>query len=473
MKLFLNTLYFPLLVATGFAALLSTPATAAEEEEVMYWVAPMDPNYRRDEPGKSPMGMDLVPVYADSENEGDIVKINPVMVQNLGVRTAVVKRGKLWRLIEAVGYVAFDERKLSHVHLRTKGWIEKLNVKSNGEHVKKGDVLFELYSRELVNAQEEYVQSLRGSNDYLRRASRERLEALGMSKQQIREVAKKRRAFQRVRVLASQDGIVHNLNVREGMFVKPDMEVLTLADLSSVWLLIDVFERQSDWVKAGQPAEVRLGYLPGRVWKGDVEFVYPTIDQKTRTLQARLLFDNPDETLKPNMYADVRIYAGPKLDVLSIPREALIKASDSQRVVIALGEGRFRAVPVVAGMESGEWIEILEGLNEGDKVVTSAQFLIDSEASLRASFSRMGSDDPAMEEPAMGMGVVNEIFADEGRLNISHEPIEALGWPEMTMDFKLNDNASLDGLSSGAKVHFTLIKDEQGNYSIDSISTVE
>ncbi|TCK18336.1 Cu(I)/Ag(I) efflux system membrane fusion protein [Thiogranum longum] len=478
MKLSVTSLCLAVIMASGMSALKSTPASAAEDKEILYWVAPMDPGYRREKPGKSPMGMDLVPVYADAENEGDIVKINPVMVQNLGVRTAKVERGKLWRMIEAVGYVAFDERKLSHLHLRTDGWIEKLTVKSNGERVKKGDVLLELYSRELVNAQEEYIQALRGSNDYLTRASKERLEALGMSKQQIREVASKRRAFQQVRILASQDGIVNNLNVREGMYVKPSTEVLALADLSSVWLLVDVFERQSAWVAAGQPAEVRLGYIPGREWEGNVEFVYPTIDPKTRTLQARLQFDNPDETLKPDMYADVRIYAGPKENVLSIPREALIKDSDSQRVVLSLGEGRFRAVPVVAGMESGEYVEILEGLNEGDKVVTSAQFLIDSEASLRASFSRMGSDDnpvegTAIDAPVMGMGVVNEIFAGERRVNISHEPIEALGWPAMTMDFNLDENASLEGITPGAKVHFMLVKDDQGNYTVDSISVVE
>ena len=485
MKLSLNPLYFALLTVISAAGLVSTPAVAAEDKEVLYWVAPMDPNYRSEEPGKSPMGMDLVPVYADADNEVGIVKINPDMVQNLGVRTAKVERGKLWRLIEAVGYVAFDERKLSHVHLRTNGWIETLNVKSNGEPVKKGDVLFELYSREVVNAQEEYIQSLRSNNDYLRRASRERLEALGMSKQQIREVAKKRRAFQQVRILASQDGIIHNLNVREGMYVKPNMEVMTLADLSSVWLLVDVFERQSDWVATGQPAEVRLGYLPGQVWEGNVEFVYPTIDPKTRTLQTRLRFNNPDEVLKPNMYADVRIYAGPKLDVLSIPREALIKSGDAQQhVILSLGEGRFRAVSVLAGMESDGRVEIIEGLNEGEKVVTSAQFLIDSEASLKASFSRMGSDDvesdeaekeskATKDETFMGMGVVNDIFAEERRVNISHQPIEALDWPEMTMDFKLNDNASLDGIAPGAKVHFMLVKDDQGNYFIDSISPVE
>ena len=392
MKLRIAALLPVILVAVS--GLTTAPAFCADNGEagILYWVAPMDPNYRRDKPGKSAMGMDLVPVYADAAGDAGTVRIDPVMVQNLGVRTARVERGKLWRQINTVGYVAFDERKLSHVHLRTDGWIEKLNVKWDGEQIRKGDVLFELYSRELVNAQEEYIQALRGSNDYLKRASRERLEALGMSSAQIRQVARDRRASQRVRVLASQDGVVDGLNVREGMYVKPATEVLTLADLSSVWLLVDVFERQSDWVAVGQPAEVRLGYLPGRVWEGEVEFIYPTIDPKTRTLQARLRFDNPDEALKPDMYARVRIYAGPKQDILSIPREALIKTDKTQRVIVALQEGRFRAQEVIAGMESGDFVEIISGLNEGDKVVTSGQFLIDSEASLRASFNRMGSD---------------------------------------------------------------------------------
>ena len=461
-------------VLAASAGLLPSYAQA-EEDEIMYWVAPMDPNYRRDKPGKSPMGMDLVPVYADSSGaDADVVSINPAVVQNLGMRTAKAERGKLWRRIDTVGYVAFDERKLSHVHLRTDGWIEKLNVKSDGELVKKGDVLFELYSRELVNAQEEYVQALRGNNDYLKRASRDRLDALGMSKAQIKEVAAQRRAFQRVRVLASQDGVVDGLNVREGMYVKPAMELMTLADLSTIWLLVDVFERQSEWVAAGQPADVRLAYIPGRVWEGKVEFVYPTIDPKTRTLQVRLRFDNPDEALKPDMYANVRIYAGPKADVLSIPREALIKTGEAQRVILALGEGQFKALEVVAGMESGDRVEILKGLNEGDAVVTSGQFLLDSEASLRASFTRMDpaentDDSSSPGEPAMGMGTVNEVFADDRTLNISHGPIEVLGWPEMTMDFELNDNASLEGIEAGAKVHFTLLKDDEGNYRIDSI----
>jgi len=392
-----------LVLLTAGQLISAEPAYAADEDrEILYWVAPMDPNYRRDKPGKSPMGMDLVPVYADAAGESDTVSIDPAVVQNLGVRTAVVERGRLWRRIDTVGYVAFDERRISHIHLRTDGWIEKLYVKSNGERVKRGDLLFELYSPDLVNAQEEYVQALRGNNDYLRQASRERLEALGVSDGQIKQVAKNRRAFQHVKIYAPQDGIVDSLNVREGMYVKPATEVMALADLSSVWLLVDIFERQSDWVAPGQPAEVRLGYLPGRVWEGEVEFVYPTIDPQTRTLQARLRFDNPDEALKPNMYATVNIYAGPKGDVLSIPREALIKTGDDQRVILALGDGKFRPRRVTAGMESGDFVEITGGLKEGDRVVTSAQFLIDSEASLKASFARMDTDSnkaPATARP--------------------------------------------------------------------------
>jgi membrane fusion protein, copper/silver efflux system len=458
---------------------LSTAFSAGDDEaDVLYWVAPMDPNYRRDEPGKSPMGMDLVPVYADSAGDGDTVSIDPAMIQNLGVRTATVERGKLWRMINTVGYVAFDERKLSHLHLRTDGWIEKLYVKSDGERVKKGDVLFELYSRELVNAQEEYIQSLRGSNDYLKRASRERLAALGMSPGQIKQVASKMRAFQKVRILASQDGVIDGLKVREGMYVKPATEVLTLADLSSIWLLVDVFERQSEWVAVGQPADVRLGYLPGRVWEGEVEFVYPTIDPKTRTLQARLRFDNPDEALKPDMYANVRIYAGSKDDVLTIPREALIKTGESQRVVIALGDGKFKAQDVTAGTESGDYVEIMEGLQEGDRVVTSGQFLIDSEASLRASISRMddasteSSNTAASAQSVTGMGTVNEVFTESRSLNISHEPIADLDWPEMTMDFTVADTVDLNAVPVNEPIHFTLLKNDTGNWVIDSISRI-
>ena len=375
------------------AAILLLPAVApaaGEDREILYWVAPMDANYRRDKPGKSPMGMDLVPVYADDAGDtGGRIRIAPQMVQNLGVRTAVAERSRLWRSIDTVGYVDYDESRVSHIHLRTDGWIEDLAVQSEGERVKQGERLFSLYSPELVNAQEEFVQALNAGNSGLIRASRDRLAALGISASVISRLEKDRKPGQTIPVYAPQDGVVASLSVRDGMYVKPATRVMSLADLSSVWLLAEVFERQADWVQVGQPTEVKLAFLPGRTWEGKVEYIYPSLDPKTRTLKARLRFDNPDETLKPNMYADVKIFGGAKQDVIVIPVEALIRTGREQRVVLAHGDGEFESRTVTAGLESGDWVEILDGIEPGDTVVTSGQFLIDSEASLKASMTRM------------------------------------------------------------------------------------
>ncbi|NNL06803.1 MAG: efflux RND transporter periplasmic adaptor subunit [Gammaproteobacteria bacterium] len=376
-------------------------AAVAEDKEILYWVAPMDSNYKRDKPGKSPMGMDLVPVYADQNAQQNVVSINPEIVQNLGVRTATAERTRLWRGIDTVGYVDYDESRVSHIHLRTEGWIENLTVKSEGERVNKGDRLFDLYSPELVNAQKEFVTALASGNKSLIRASQARLSALGVADEQIEQVRKTREARQHIRVYAPQDGVVSALMVREGMFVKPSMNVMSLGDLSTVWLLAEVFERQSDWVKVGQAAEVRLAYLPGKLWQGKVEYIYPSLDPKTRTLKVRLRFDNADEGLKPNMYASVRIFGGPKENTIVIPLEGLIRTGRDERVIIALGDGRFEARDVVAGIESGDYVEIVQGVDEGEAVVVSGQFLIDSEASMRASLKRM---DPSTDDaPASTM----------------------------------------------------------------------
>ncbi len=382
-----------LMAATLFVACLSSAYSptifAAEEKEVMYWVAPMDSNYRRDKPGKSPMGMDLVPYYEGEKEAVGTVSISPVIVQNLGVRTAKAEMTRLWRGIDTVGYVGYDESKVSHIHLRTEGWIEKLVVESEGDRFKKGELLFDIYSPKLVNAQEELLTALTSKNKGLIRASKERLIALGISKKQIKQLQKSRKVKQRISVYAPQDGVVSDLPVREGMFVNPSMKVMTLGDLSSVWLLAEVFERQSAWVEVGQNAEVNLSYIPGKTWQGKVEYIYPSLDPKTRTLKVRLRFDNPGEQLKPNMYANVKIFGGAKENTIVIPLEGLIRTGREQRVIVALGEGRFEAREVMAGIESGNYVEILNGVNEGDDIVISGQFLIDSEASMRGSIVRM------------------------------------------------------------------------------------
>jgi len=375
---------------------------AKKEKEIVYWVAPMDPNYRRDKPGKSPMGMDLEPVYSEGDdgNNGDekgpVVKISAAVENNLGVRTANVESGKLWRKIDTVGYVGLDESKVSHIHLRVDGWIEKMAIDVEGDRVKKGQRLFDLYSPKLVNSMEEYLQALRSNNQRLMVASREKLISLGVSIKQIDKLKKTRKVSQTISVYAPQNGIVSLLKVREGMYVQPMNEVMTLADLSTVWVLAEVFESQSAWVELGQPADVDLSFIPGRRWEGTVDYIYPSLDAKNRTLKVRLRFDNPGEMLKPNMYTNVSIYGGAKENVLSVPREALLRSGSSERLIIAKGKGRFAQRIVVAGMESGDYVEIKSGLSAGEKVVTSAQFLIDSEASLKASIARM-SDAQSVE----------------------------------------------------------------------------
>ena len=451
---------------------------AKKEREILYWVAPMDPNYRRDEPGKSPMGMDLIPFY-EPEESGVVVTISPAMINNMGVRTTTVESGRLWRKIDTVGYIDYDETKLSHVHLRTDGWIQKLVAKSEGERVKKGEKLFEFYSPSIVNAMEEYMQALNSKTRSLIRASTDRLQSLGVSNQQIKTLAKTRRVPQTISVFAPQDGVVSQLKVREGMYVKPGTVTMSLADLSSVWLLAEVFERQANWIRVGQFADVTLGFIPGKTWEGKVEYVYPQLDSKTRTLKARLRFDNPGETLKPNMFAKVAIYGGAKKDLLTIPSEALIRTGKEQRVIIDKGDGKFVPRDVVAGMESGGFIEIKEGLREGEKIVLSGHFLIDSEASLKASLMRMSDTDDKQEaemqmsetdsKMIMGTGVIKKIMADEHKLNMYHDPIPAIDWPSMTMNFEFKHGVDVSHLKPEDAVQFHLEKAEDG-YVISSIS---
>jgi Cu(I)/Ag(I) efflux system membrane fusion protein len=443
------------------------------EKEVLYWVAPMDPNYKRDEPGKSPMGMDLVPVYADDELSSDAVTISPAVENNLGVRTAPATIRPLWRRIEATGYVGFDEKRISHINLRTQGWITRLLVDAEGERVKKGDLLFEFYSPELVNAQKEYLQARKRSDSRLKAGSTEKLLALGMNRAGIEALARRGKASENIRVVAPQDGIITVLNIREGMFVQPNTTIMSLADLSSVWLQAEIFESQAEWVAAGQAVEARLDYLPGEVFTGQVDYVYPVLDPKTRTLRVRLLFENPGERLKPNMYARVSIYGKLHPNALSIPREALIRAPDRDRVVVALGDGKFRVYEVLTGMESGEFVEILAGIEEGDEIVTSAQFLLDSEASLAGSIQRLDSAPIRVEERSartvFASGRVEAVDAAKNRVRISHGPIDELGWPSMTMEFDTLPGVDLSTVRAGQEVRFQLKQEHAGEYAIQSL----
>lgn len=388
----LATLAIGALIGRTWAPNPATDSAADSGRQILYWVAPMDPNYRRDEPGKSPMGMDLVPVYAgEAVAASGVVSIDPTMLNNLGVRTALAERGTLPRRIETVGYIGYDEDTLQHVHTRVDGWIEKLATTATGDPVTKGQLLFELYSPTLVNAQQEYLAALASNNTVLRNASRDRLAALGVTGTEVRRLEQEREASQRVRVYAQSDGVIAHLGVREGIFVTPATEVMSVARLDRVWVLAEVFERQSAWVAPGQQATVELDYLPGRVLHGTVDYVYPELDPKTRTLKVRLRFDNEGETLRPNMFARVAIDGAAISDIVHVPREAVIRGGSSSRVVVDLGDGKFQSREVRIGIESGDRVAIRRGLEDGERVVTSAQFLIDSESNIDAALDRLES----------------------------------------------------------------------------------
>jgi Cu(I)/Ag(I) efflux system membrane fusion protein len=371
----------------------ATTTSVQGGREVLYWQAPMEPGYRRDEPGKSPMGMDLVPMYAEDVDavEG-VVTIDPAVVGNLGVRIAAAEYGALPRRIETVGYVGFDEDTLQHIHTRVDGWIEKLETKAAGDPVREGQLLFELYSPTLVNAQQEYLASARSGTATLVEASRMRLLALGVTRGEIERLDRERTVSQRVSIRADSDGFVAHLGVREGVYVMPATEIMSIAKLDRVWIQAEVFERQAAWVRTGQRAEVELDYLPGTRWRGTVDYVYPELDPKTRTLRVRLRFSNVDEVLRPGMFARVTLYGTETGPVVHVPRASLIRGGSGDRVVLALGDGRFRSQAVRVGIESGDRIAIESGLSAGDRVVTSAQFLIDSESNIDTALMRMDNE---------------------------------------------------------------------------------
>jgi Cu(I)/Ag(I) efflux system membrane fusion protein len=370
-------------------------ASDTGSRKILYWKAPMDPNFRSDKPGKSPMGMELVPVYAnEGGGEASDVKIDPAVVNNLGVRTAKVQQGSLSDRIEAVGYIGYDEDTVASINTRADGWIEKLAVKSAGDTVRAGQLLYELFSPKLATAEREYLTALSSGSPSLIAASRQRMQALGFTAGQIAQLTRTRKVGDRVARYAESSGVVVSLGVSEGAYVMPATQVMKLADLRNVWVLVEVDPGNAALLHKGQKADVTFDAFPGKSWQGTVDYIYPDVSAMTRTVKVRLRLPNPDLRLQPNMYAHVSLQAAPQHDVVSIPTLALIRTGQSARVVVALGGGRFDVCPVQTGAMSGDRVEIQKGLRAGQRVVTSAQFMLDSEANVDAAALRLGSGKP-------------------------------------------------------------------------------
>lgn len=380
--------------AAGSGATGTADSNAAVGERTpLYWVAPMDSNYRRDGPGKSPMGMDLVPVYEEDTSDSAGVRISPTLAHNFGVRLASVVRAPLDLSVDTLGNVTLAEPAIEHVHPRVSGWIERLVADTPGDPVRAGQVLLELYSPELVRAQEEFLVAQASGEGGLLEASQARLQALGMSAEQLAQLAESGRVRPRIALRAGRDGFLLSLGVRDGMYVEPRTEVMAIGALDPVWVMAEVFERDVPGVHVGQSAELTLDYLPGERWRGQVDYVYPRLDPVARTLRVRLVLPNPEGLLRPGMFGNVRLFAAETAPTLQIAAEALIHGVGDapDRVVVALGDDRYGSRAVRVGRRTADRVEILAGLSEGEHVVASGQFLIDSESNVDAELLRMGS----------------------------------------------------------------------------------
>jgi RND family efflux transporter MFP subunit len=396
-----------------------TEASASEEnlkagmidpktgKKIKYWVAPMDPTYVRNEPGKSPMGMDLVPVYEDEGEEKEsasTIRIDPVTIQNMGVRLGKVERKALTKDIRTVGSITYDETRIYAVNTKFDGWIERLYVDFVGQTVKKGQRLFDLYSPQLVTAQEEYLLArdqfvrfsqspypdIRENARRLLDATSTRLRYWDLTAAQIAKLEETGQIRKNLTVYSPAGGVVTEKNALEGHYVKAGEHQYEITDLSVVWVDVDVYEYELPWVRKGMPASMELAYIPGKRFAGKVLFIYPYLDTKTRTAKLRLEFANPDMELKPGMYAN--IYLTPRIaeDSLVVPLEAVIDTGVRKVVFVALGNGRFQARDVRLGVEGNQnEYQVLAGLSEGEEIVLSAQFMLDSESRLREAAQKM------------------------------------------------------------------------------------
>jgi Cu(I)/Ag(I) efflux system membrane fusion protein len=457
---------------------VNTHSDETDNKAPLYWVAPMDDSYRRDKPGKSPMGMDLVPVYANDEatsaksNERTpgTVMIPPNVQHNIGVKVAPVSIGALQQTVMAVGNVVYDEDSIVHIHPRVSGWVDRLFIKSQGEQVEKEQALYTLYSPELVSAQEEYVLALKRGDARLIDGAAERLRTLGLSKSVIEALQKTRRVTQTVTFNAPQSGVVEALNIREGFYVQPGTTLMSIAQLDTVWVIAEVPEKYAQIIAPHNSAVVTLDEMDhgsDAKWESHVEYIYPSLSETTRTLKVRIPLNNNNHTLKPNMFAHVGIKPTQRKAALLVPRSAVIRTAEGAKVVLSDGDGNFKSVRVTLGQSDSTHFEVVEGLLPEDDVVVSAQFLIDSESSKSSDFERMKAPDhqatttgtiEAIELPA---DTETNSASNNAKLVIARGPIEKWGRGPATMSFAVSKHIDLSQFKEGDNIMFTFVTGEE------------
>jgi len=374
------------------------------ERKILYWQAPMDPTEIYDKPGKSKMGMDLVLVYNDQVSSGSNVQIDPFTVQNMGVRTALVQRIDFSHTLRTVGKVDYNEENIFIVSSRINGWIENLLVAYTGQEVKKGQTLLEVYSPELVTTQQEYLLALknramiadskfagiREGAESLVDASRQRLANWDIPEAEIIKLENTRQVYKTLKLTSPANGVVIHKNAIDGMHIKEGMDLYRIADLSTVWVQVSIYDNEVPWVQVGQAAEMELSYAPGKKLQGRIAYIYPYLNEKARDLKVRIEFPNPDLLLKPGMYGNVRIETPAIENALVVPSEAVIRSGQRSLVFLSKGNGRFEPREVRIGEESDDGkIRVIAGLHSNEEVVVSAQFMLDSESRLQEAIQKM------------------------------------------------------------------------------------
>lgn len=476
-------------VSGSLGSTLPTGTAASQDERpVLYYRNPMGLPDTSPIPKKDSMGMDYIPVYADdTPDDRGVVSVSPARVQLLGVKTAVAEQGPLDAPLRAVGRIELNERSVVDVAPRFEGWVERLHVNAVGDPVRRGQALFTTYSPELQSANEELriAERLRRESSAngtagdpmtadaaarLADAARERLRnwEAPAPRDSSGDAAPARQTFH-----APANGFVLEKNIVQGSRFMPGDALYRIADLSTVWVIADIFEQDLGRVHVGQSASVSVDAFPGRHFTAKVAYLYPTVSITSRSTALRLELDNRNGALRPGMFAHVELDTGPARARLLVPGSAVIDDGDRQVVLLALDEGRFKPQAVKLGQRGRDDIEILEGLEAGDRVVISANFLIDSESSLRAALANLVSAEAAPSPTYRTRGTFDAYDEAAGTVTLAHEAIPELQWPEMTMEFRLAAPEVAAGFAPGSKIHFTFQAGEPGEYIVTRIEARE
>jgi len=493
------------------------------ERKILYYRNPMGLPDISPVPKKDPMGMDYVPVYEGEEPDtgGNQIKISVDKVQKLGVRSEPAAMRTLDKTVRAAGRIEIDERRVFAIAPKFEGWVERLFVNATGQPVSKGQPLFEVYSPELVSAQREYaianeaVKALKdagadqqASMKRLAEASLARLKNWDISEEQVRTLAQSGETHRTLTFRSPVSGIVMEKKAVQGMRFMPGDSLYQIADLSSVWVMADVFEQDIALVKTGSKAKVSLGAYPDQSFEGTITYVYPALKPETRTVPVRLEIANPRQLLKPAMFAQVELPVGGKAKVLTVPISAVIDSGTRQIVLVQLAEGRFEPREVKLGSRTDKYVEVTGGVKDGEQVVVAANFLIDAESNLKAAIGGFGHSGHGGTSPAeassaaatakaelapsaasttsgaiasapssrlavvghRAQGTVKALDTKAGTLSIAHGPVDTLKWPAMTMDFKAANEALLSGLQPGTGIAFEFVERSTGEWVITKIT---